>query len=289
MNFNPMKQLGTLTGLLLCLTITSCNTIKEKADLIIHNAKVYTMEEELPWASTVVIKENVIINVLEENESFENYKGKNTRLIDLQGKFVIPGFIDSHTHFAGYGSLQNNVDLMAVSEDEGLINELTCRVWMRLDLSRSGEIKEKGIKMNTHTITGEREHFLRYGAFKGYMDGLMGSFGALLFEPYTDNPETSGHYRSQSSSDPNGYKIPDLNKFYNMLKTATEAGFIANTHAIGDKGISLVLDQYEKIAKDFGDLAVARSRIIHTQTMREEFFNRFKNHDIIGEVNPSML
>ena len=68
-----------------------------------------------------------------------------------------------------------------------------------------------------------------------------------------------------------------------------EDGFVINTHAIGDLGVSLVLDQYEQLAGEFGNDAVARSRVIHAQTMREEFFQRFAALGIIAEVNPSML
>jgi hypothetical protein len=167
--------------------------------------------------------------------------------------------------------------------------ELTCRVWMRLDLSRSPEIKEKGIQMGTHPVTGERDRFLRYGAFKGYMDGLMGSHGALLREPYTDKPETSGRYRAHSSNTPPGYDEPNLEKIYQLMKTAVEAGFIIDTHAIGDKGIDLVLDAYERLAAETRPDGVARSRVIHAQTIHDEMIPRFKNLDVIAEVTPSNL
>jgi predicted amidohydrolase YtcJ len=165
-------------------------------------------------------------------------------------------------------------------------NELTARVWMRLDLSRCAEIRDAGTEMNTHPVTGERDWFLRYGAYKGYMDGLMGSHGALLFEPYADDPDTSGHYRRQSSDDPDLLE-PNLDKILGMMKIAVEDGYAINTHAIGDKGISLTLDLYEQIAEEFGTDAIARSRVIHAQTMHEEFYSRFADLDIIAEVNPS--
>jgi predicted amidohydrolase YtcJ len=159
---------------------------------------------------------------------------------------------------------------------------------MRLDLSRSAEIREAGIEMNTHPVTGRRDRFLRYGAYKGYMDGLMGSHGALLFEPYTDDAATSGHYRRHSSDDPD-LAEPNLDKILGMMRIAVEDGYVINTHAIGDKGISLTLDQYEELAGEFGNQAVARSRVIHAQTMRPEFYQRFVDLGAIAEVNPSNI
>jgi predicted amidohydrolase YtcJ len=175
--------------------------------------------------------------------------------------------------------------LYATLQESG---ELTARIWMRLDLRRSAEIAEAGIEMNTHPVTGQRDRYLRYGAYKRYMDGLMGSHGALLFEPYTDDATTSGHYRRQSSDDPDLLE-PNLDKILGMMRTAVEDGYRINTHAIGDMGISLVLDQYEQLANELGHDAIARSRVIHAQTMRPEYFERFTALDVIAEVNPSDL
>ena len=104
------------------LLLSACG--QQHADLILTNAAVYTMEENQPWASTVVITDNVITAVLGEGEETSPHEGTDTRVVDMDGAFIMPGFIDSHTHFDGYGSILNDADLMAVSEDNGLIAEL---------------------------------------------------------------------------------------------------------------------------------------------------------------------
>ena len=52
-------------------------------------------------------------------------------------------------------------------------DELTCRVWMRPDLSRAPEMKEKGLHRGLHPKTKKPDPWLRYGALKGYLDGLV--------------------------------------------------------------------------------------------------------------------
>lgn len=162
--------------------------------------------------------------------------------------------------------------------------ELTARVWLRPDLSRAPEMKEAGFTMGDHPVTRQPDPFLRYGAFKGYIDGIMGTHGALFFEPYDDQPDNFGHYRPHTSNDPD-LLVPDMDKMYNLIKTAYEAGFVSNVHAIGDKGVSLMLDTYERLMEDLGK-PLDGFRVIHAQVVRPVDFPRFRQLNVIAEVNP---
>ena len=62
-----MKKIILLASVMAIVAL-SCSK-EEKADLILLNAEVYTMEEDLPWASAIVISENEIVAVLEEDRS----------------------------------------------------------------------------------------------------------------------------------------------------------------------------------------------------------------------------
>ena len=128
---------------------------------------------------------------------------------------------------------------------------LTARVWMRPDLSRGAELRDKGYTMGAHPVTRKRDRYLRYGALKGYIDGIMGTHGALFFEPYADQPGNHGHYRPHTSDDPK-LLVPDMEKMYGLIKTGYAAGFVSNVHAIGDRGTALMLDTYERLMKDLG-------------------------------------
>jgi len=436
-----MKIITLLTSILIIASV-SCTKVEE-ADLILLNAEVYTMEEDQPWASAVIISDNKIIAVLENDRTAMKYAGPDTRIADLDGKFVLPGFIDGHTHFDGTGAQLNDANLLAVADEAGLREEitrvvdiledgewitrglwgayeqwalgassagegsgerwmpdrqmiddltpdnpcllrsfdgkwflantlameisgvdhmypedmvrdeqgrltglirkgsprlkdiqkviqpksnerlmdenraaltylrecgiveihditypeqtkrfmelekngeLTCRIWMRPDLSRGAEMKEMGMTTGSHPGAGEKSQFLRYGALKGYIDGIMGTHGALFFEPYDDQPDNYGHYRRHTSDDPD-YRTGNMDKMYSLIKTGYDAGFVSNVHAIGTKGVSLMLDTYERLMTDLGrDLD--GFRVIHAQVIRPEDFSRFKQLNVIAEVNP---
>ena len=74
----------------------------EKADLIIKNAKVFTANDAGPWAEAVACKSGKIIAVGTERD-IAKFAGPATKVLDVQGRLVIPGLIDAHTHFSSGG------------------------------------------------------------------------------------------------------------------------------------------------------------------------------------------
>jgi len=161
--------------------------------------------------------------------------------------------------------------------------ELTCRVWLRPDLGRGAELKDNGLTIGLHPKTREKDMWLRYGALKGYIDGIMGTHGALFFEPYDDQPDNYGHWRRHTSDDPE-YKMRNMEKMYNLIKVGLDAGFVPNVHAIGTKGVAEMLDLYERLKNEGVDLE--GFRVIHAQVIRDQDFPRFKALGVIAEVNP---
>ncbi len=164
--------------------------------------------------------------------------------------------------------------------------ELTCRVWLRPDLSRGAELKEKGFTMGLHPKTKQKDTWLRFGALKGYIDGIMGTHGALFFEPYKDQPNNYGHWRRHTSDDPD-FKNRNMEKMYDLIKVGLDAGFVPNVHAIGTRGVAEMLDLYEKLKNEGVDLT--GFRVIHAQVIRPQDFPRFRELNVIAEVNPYHL
>lgn len=164
--------------------------------------------------------------------------------------------------------------------------ELTCRVWLRPDLSRGKELGDEGFTMGLHPQTKEKDMWLRYGALKGYIDGIMGTHGALFFEPYDDQPDNYGNWRRHTSDDPR-MLVGNMDKMYSLIREGLSAGFIPNVHAIGTRGVAEMLDLYEKLKNEGTDLT--GFRVIHAQVIRPEDFSRFKDLNVIAEVNPYHL
>ena len=68
-----------------------------KADLILQNGRIYTMETEVPWGQAVAVKGKRIV-YLGDNQGAAAWAGPETRVIDLNGQLVLPAFVDGHMH-----------------------------------------------------------------------------------------------------------------------------------------------------------------------------------------------
>jgi predicted amidohydrolase YtcJ len=85
----------------------------EAADLVLRNGVVVTVDDALPEAEAVAIRGHTILAV-GSNEEIARYIGRETEVIDLNGRLAIPGFIEGHGHFMGLGQAKMNLDLMNV-------------------------------------------------------------------------------------------------------------------------------------------------------------------------------
>ncbi len=90
----------------------------EPADLVLLNAKVWTVEEKQPVAEAVAIRGNRIIKVGSAADVAPFVREGYTRVLDLRGRLVLPGFIDNHTHFAQAGRLLLGLNLLEVNDAE---------------------------------------------------------------------------------------------------------------------------------------------------------------------------
>jgi len=118
-----MKNIHSYTLITLILSILIAIPIaytKNPSNLILINAKIYTVNDQQPWAEAVVIKEGNIIFVGNDHDALQ-YEDSNSQIKDLQGKMLLPGFHDIHVHpvHGGVTYLQCNL-----SEIRGLENLL---------------------------------------------------------------------------------------------------------------------------------------------------------------------
>ena len=97
-----VKQILNITAFIaLILTfMNSCNQ-KTPVDLIVHNANIYTVDNDFSKAQAFAVKDGKFFAVGDEKTIMGQYAAKET--IDAQGDAVYPGFMDGHCHFTGYG------------------------------------------------------------------------------------------------------------------------------------------------------------------------------------------
>ena len=102
------------------ILLLSCSS--PEADLIIHNAVVYTVNKDFEKATAVAVKNGKFIAVGGE-DLIELYSAKS--IVDLNGFPIYPGFIDAHCHFYNFGLLQQQLDLSGTKSFEEVIQRIT--------------------------------------------------------------------------------------------------------------------------------------------------------------------
>lgn len=411
MNFTYLKLLIFMS---IITTIASGNENSgsielHNADLIIYNAKIYQIDERFSICEAIVVKDGQFIFTGSSEEALSKFRSDNS--IDMEGKFIYPGFHDSHCHFYGYGLELSQVDLRGaysfgevvekalVFAKNHTIGWITGRGWdqnlwevkefpdrslldqnfpdrpvflRRIDghaaiankkaLELAGitagmkieggifetkdgqltgilidkamepvfkamppvsseqqelallkaedscfsygitsvadagldksiidlidEMQKSGrLKIRTYIMANpNNENFqwlkengpyktpkMNVRSFKYYADGAMGSRGAYLLEPYTDDPENKG------------LLLVSEEYLAEQAKLMYEIGFQMNTHCIGDGGCRAVIKAYSGVLQSRNDL---RWRLEHAQTIDHSDLQLIKEYRIIPSTQP---
>jgi len=107
-----MKQYFNINILIIVLSllVSSCQRFSSSADLVLRNGRIYSVEDSTLFHQAIALKNDKIISI-GSNHKIETFIDHTTFIVDLEGKTVIPGFIDSHAHFMNLGYLKLNLDL----------------------------------------------------------------------------------------------------------------------------------------------------------------------------------
>jgi predicted amidohydrolase YtcJ len=151
--------------------------------------------------------------------------------------------------------------------------KLTVRICFYVPITSVDQVA--GMKLKT----GFGGEFLKLGGLKGFADGSLGSATAYFFEPFTDNPATSGLLHGQMF--PGGI-------MEKRVESADRAGLQTAIHAIGDRANALILDIYERVTAAEGGRD-RRFRIEHAQHVRPADIARFGRLGVIASVQPYHL
>jgi predicted amidohydrolase YtcJ len=244
------------------------------SDVIFHNGTVLTMDAERPTASAIHIQGERILSVGEDAAILAE-AGPTTTIVDLQGRTLMPGFVDAHSHMFAEPDpavvqdtlLQTGVTTTAeMYVDEPLLQrllELEAAGGFRMRLSayllyntNCGELL--GDWWRAYPSTRDPGELLRIGGLKVFTDGGSCNAPAVTFE-YTGGVGQGDLYFTQ----------PELEA---ALRTIDGAGYQAAVHALGDRAIDTVLSAFENL---WGGSNPRRHRIEHNAVIRPDQLARY--------------
>ena len=106
---NYIKRCGlSLTLAFLLMAASSWTGVSPDADMILHNAKITTLDSNNPSATAVAIKDGRIVKVGMDSDVLK-LKNESTQVLDVQGRRIIPGLNDSHSHYIRGGLAFNAI------------------------------------------------------------------------------------------------------------------------------------------------------------------------------------
>jgi predicted amidohydrolase YtcJ len=109
------------TCLILIVSVVACADPGEMADLVLTHGKVVTVDEAHPEAEAVAVRGDRVMAV-GTNAEMEAFVGEATRVVDLGGRLVLPGFIEGHGHYVRLGQAKMILDLTHTSSWEEIVS-----------------------------------------------------------------------------------------------------------------------------------------------------------------------
>ncbi|MGG1658302.1 amidohydrolase [Brevibacillus sp. NRS-1366] len=242
------------------------------ADLVLSNGAVYTVDRNRNWAQAVAIRGDQIVYV-GSDEGAKKYIGKNTKVTDLKGEMVLPGFIDSHTHASKTTGLIYSIDLFDASSIDEYVaiiqtfagehpeeKSFQGRGWSNPVAPGIGPRKEVLDKITATTpiaLTSDDGHSLWVNSAALHLAGITKD---------TKNPEGGIIERDPKTGEPSGTlreKAMDLvlKKIGGYTMQQYKSGIEEYQHKAAERGVTTVrdpdmmrypnvLEAYEELAKE---------------------------------------
>lgn len=227
----PLSLVASLSVL-----ITGAAVFAQTADVIYHGGDIVTVDDKNPTAEALAVQKGKIVAVGRKNDVLK-MKGAGTKLVDLEGKTLVPGFIDGHCHFFGFGAQAVGANLLAppdhtVNTIDDLIGELN-QFAAGPDVSRTGWIFGVGYD---DAVLAEKRHPTRDDLDKVSTEipviaiHISGHIAAVNtaglkkigYTAETRDPEGGRIRRRSDSQEPNGV-LEEMAAIPTMLKVITPA------------------------------------------------------------------
>ncbi len=123
-----MRLLKLTTYGLILITFASCK-FRQKVTLVVHHAKIYTVDEQFTIAEAMAIRDGKILETGTNDAILKKYEGEEE--LNADGKTIYPGFIDAHAHFVGYSFGLGQVNLYGTKSWQECIDRIKAFVTER--------------------------------------------------------------------------------------------------------------------------------------------------------------
>jgi predicted amidohydrolase YtcJ len=157
--------------------------------------------------------------------------------------------------------------LFGILQNLARAGQLTLRIRLYWPLGAFSSLAQIGV------VLGFGDVWLSIGSLKDFIDGSLGSSTAKMFEPYLNEPGSTGIY------------VTPPGKMRDNMLAADKAGLGIAVHAIGDRGNADLLDIFAEVAQKNGPRD-RRFRIEHAQHLRPEDYKRFADLGVIASMQP---
>src|SRR2546426_2593859 len=155
--------------------------------------------------------------------------------------------------------------LLRLLQEMARSGKLTLRVRLYFPLGAWSSLAQIGVQV------GLGDFWVSIGSLKDFIDGSLGSSTAKMFEPYENEPGSTGIF------------VTPLGKLRDNILGADKAGLGVAVHAIGDRGNAELLDIFADVAKKNGSRD-RRFRIEHAQHLRPQDYQRFAELGVIASM-----
>lgn len=182
------------------------------------------------------------------------------RALDAAMAYVAERGVTSVGHMGGWGDLA----AFRRAHDAGRL---------RTRISAAVPLETWAILRDTVAARGRGDEWLRIGGLKGFVDGSLGSHTAAMHRPFTDAPADSG------------LLVTSPENLYRWTSGADRAGLQVMVHAIGDRANTLILDLFERVAREDGPRD-RRFRVEHAQHIAPADVARFGRLGVIPSMQP---
>ncbi|MEO5985043.1 MAG: amidohydrolase family protein, partial [Ferruginibacter sp.] len=116
-----MRFSNLFYALMFLVFLSSCK-FRQKADLVVHHALIYTVDNNFSVAQAMAINAGKIIAIGSNDDILKDYEPETS--VDAKGKAVYPGFIDAHCHFTGFATDMWKCSLVGTTSFEEIVEKL---------------------------------------------------------------------------------------------------------------------------------------------------------------------